>query len=70
MGESFTYRGHRVDSDIVERRGRFDWSYQIDNGKPINNDESGARSQAAAEIEAAHATRAAVDQMLGHQQTS
>lgn len=70
MGESFMYKGHRIDTDIVERGGRFDWSYQIDSGKPVYNDESGARSQVAAEIESAVAARSAVDRMAGHQQPS
>ncbi|BEP62341.1 hypothetical protein GmRootV213_28950 [Variovorax sp. V213] len=70
MGESFLYMGHRIDTDIVERAGRFDWSYQIDGRKSVCNHESGAQSVEAAESEAAEAARLAVDRMIGHQQAS
>ncbi|MBT2326062.1 hypothetical protein J7E62_27410 [Variovorax paradoxus] len=58
--KSFEHHGHQVTIDVWLTGTRWSWSYQIDDYRPVQIAESGARSEEHALIEARHEAIAAI----------
>ncbi|MBO9647341.1 MAG: hypothetical protein J7605_02440 [Variovorax sp.] len=63
MEHSFSYKGRRIDIEIVLRSERFEWSFQIDGGEPISKDEYASRSSASAILDAMATSKKAIDRL-------
>lgn len=61
---SFEHHGHQVTITVWQTGTRWSWSYQIDDLKPVENAESGARSEEQALIEARHEAIAAIKRLF------
>ena len=57
---SFEHHGHQVTINVWPTGARWSWSYQIDDRKPVDIAESGARSEEQAQIGARHEAIAAI----------
>lgn len=60
---SFEHHGHQVTINVWQADARWSWSYQIDDRNPVENCESGARSEEQALIEARHESIAAIKKL-------
>jgi hypothetical protein len=57
---SFEHHGHQVEIRAWQADARWAWSFQIDDRSPVQNVQTGARSQEQALIEARHEAIAAI----------
>jgi hypothetical protein len=60
---SFEHHGHQVEITVWETGTRWGWSFQIDDRLPVENVETGARSEEQALIEARHEAIAAIKEL-------
>jgi hypothetical protein len=51
---SFEHHGHQVEIKAWQAENRWAWSFQIDDRLPVENVQTGARSEESALIEARH----------------
>lgn len=57
---SFEHHGHQVTIKVRQTGTRWGWSFQIDDRLPVENVQTGARSEEQALIEARHEAIAAI----------
>ncbi|MDM0106993.1 hypothetical protein QTH97_18755 [Variovorax sp. J22R24] len=57
---SFEHHGHQVEIRAWQAEARWAWSFQIDDRQPVENVQTGARSEESALIEARHEAIAAI----------
>jgi hypothetical protein len=57
---SFEHHGHQVEIKAWQAEGRWAWSLQIDDRLPVENVQTGARSEEQALTEARHEAIAAI----------
>ena len=63
--KSFEHHGHQVTINVLHTGDRWSWSYRIDDGEPVSNTQSGARSEEQALVEARHEAIAAIKVLPG-----
>jgi hypothetical protein len=57
---SFEHHGHQVEIKVWQDATRWAWSFQIDDGLPVENVQTGAHTEQTALIEARHEAIAAI----------
>lgn len=61
MKHSFSHKGKRVDVEILEREGQFEYFFMIDGGTPVRKDDFVSRSSASAVLAAMAAAKKEID---------
>ncbi|RQO61593.1 hypothetical protein DBV14_04610 [Variovorax sp. KBW07] len=61
MNHSFSHKGKRVDVEVLEQEGQFEYSYMIEGGTPVRKDDFVSRSSASAVLAAMAAAKKEID---------
>lgn len=65
MDHSFSHKGNRVEVDVLEKDGQFEYAFKIDGGTPLRKETFVSRSSASAVLAAMAAAKKEIDGTAG-----